>query len=201
MEKFIFLPSETEIKSFQNAWFLKDHIGLILHTDRRFPVARESNVKTSRPNTYMTSARVVKAYKRSATSLHIKTVNPCVSNLNFIAFHIGDKGVIIDKENGQLICIVEGSFEMIHIDNKNDIIVIKNKLDLTCQVIQKVKTGQYKIEETNKYSSLKEEKVSQNIDLINVQSIKVNLFSWEACFYHKFVEKNLDEIKQWEVDM
>ena len=200
MEKFVFLPTETEVKKFQNEWFLKDHIGLVLHINRRFPVARESCVSDTRPTTYMTNTRVVKTYKKSASSLHIKMMNPCVNNLSFVAFHIDNKGVVIDKENGRLIYIAEGSFDMIQIDNVNDTIVIKRNLN--CQVIRKIKNGSYTIEETDAdaYASLHEKEVAQNGDLISVLSIKENIFSWEACFYHKFVMKNLEEIKQWNID-
>ena len=198
MKKFIFLPSETEIKEFQNTWFVKDRVGLILHSNRRFPVSRESNTTSNRPYTYISYTRAVRTYKWSASSLAIKMMNPCVNNLSFVAFHIGDKGVVIDKENGRLIYIAEGSFEMIQIDKENDIIVIKG--DLNCQVIKKIKADVYTINETDAYTSLHEKEVIHNGDLISVNSIKENIYSWEACFYHKFIVKNLEAIKQWELD-
>lgn len=200
MKNFKFLPSETEIKTFQNDWFLKEHIAVILPMNRRFPTPRETS-PYNRKVPYTVSTRVVKAFKKSVCSvvtLKIKLLRACVDNISFVAYHIDNKGIVIDKENGRVVCFAEGDFSIIEINNDHNLIAVVNGNN--CKVIEKVNDDKYTIDEVETFSSMEEKKVTQNGELMGLFNIKEQAYSWDACFYHKFVLKNLEAIEKWEVE-
>ena len=101
MRNFKFLPSETEIKEFQNDWFLKDHIAAILPMNRRFPIPREKSPSV-REVPFSVSTRVVKAFKKSVhsiTTLRIQLLKPCIDNISFVTMNacVGDNTFLLLK--------------------------------------------------------------------------------------------------------
>ena len=200
MKNFKFLPSEAEIKEFQNEWFLKDHIAVILPMNRRFPTPRENSSSYREiPTTPLT--RVVKTFKKSIYSvptLKIKILNPCINTLSFIGYHIDNKSIIVDKANGRVICFAEGNFQMIEIEENHTMIAIvsNNK----CKVIEKINADNYTIDEVEVFGQMKEKNIKQDGELRSLFNIKEHTYSWEVCFYQKFIRKNLDEIEKWEID-
>ena len=200
MRNFKFLPSEAEVKEFQNDWFLKEHIAVILPMNRRFPIPREKSPNV-REIPYTVSTRVVKVSKKAVCStitLRIQLLKPCVDNISFVAYHIGDKGIIIDKTTGRVICFAHGNFKIIEINNDKNLIAITE--DNNCKIIEKVNNNNYTIDEVEVFGSMSEKNVHQDGESISLFSIKEHAYSWEACFYHKFVVKNLDAIKKWEIE-
>ena len=200
MRNFKFLPSETEIKEFQNDWFLKDHIAAILPMNRRFPTPREKSPSV-REVPYSVSTRVVKAFKKSVysiTTLRIQLLKPCIDNISFVAYHIGDKGIVIDKTTGRVICFAEGDFKLIEINNDNNLIAISNSN--LCKIIEKVNKDKYNIDEVETFGPMSEKQIIQDGESIGLFSIKEHAYSWEACFYHKFVVKNLEAIEKWAIE-
>lgn len=200
MKNFKFLPSEAEIKEFQNEWFLKEHIAVILPMNRRFPTPREAS-PDEREIPYAVSTRVVKALKKSVcaiSTLKIKILKPCADNLSFVAYHIDNKGIIVDKTNGRVVCFAEGDFQIIEIHNEHNLIAVVEGHD--CKIIEKVNKTKYTIDTIETFCPMTEKKVIQNGELRSLSHIKEHTYSWEVCFYQKFVRKNLDEIEKWEVE-
>ena len=198
MKKFDFLPSEAAIKKFQNTWFLEDHIALILQSNRRSPTPRfhVTSCINERSKSFLATTRVVRAFKKHDV-LKIQILHPCVNILHFVAYHAGNKGVIVDKEDGSVVCILEGDFAIVPSDcpERNRISVVA---DGQCTTIIKNNLNDYSYEETNLDTPVKEKEVAQDGEIMNVFNIKEKTFSWDACFYRKYVVKNLEVIDGWE---
>lgn len=200
MKNFQFLPSDDAIKAFQNEWFLENHIAVILPKDRRFPTPREDASK-NRPITHTESTRVVRAFRKSVCSvvtLMMKILKPCTDNLSFEAYHIDKKGIIIDKTNGRVVCLIEGDFNIIEIKNEHNIIAIK--YGNNCKIIQKVNKDVYTIDDINVFTSMKEKDVIQNGEILGIFNVNEKAYSWDSCFYHKFVLKNTEAIRSWKLE-
>lgn len=200
MKKFIFLPEEMQIKAFQNEWFLSEHIALVLQSNlRNCPSRFESkSIFDDRCTSYRTTTRVAKVWKEEAPSgysLVMQTLKPCLNNLDFVGYHIGNKGCVVDKEDGRVVCIVEGDFEIIGIkEGEKSCFAITD--GNTTTIVKKNNINDYSKEDGD-IADAHEKPVEQNGETSYVHNIKANTYSWKACFLRKYIAKNIEAIEAW----
>lgn len=204
MKNFIFLPTETQVKTFQNNWFLNERMALVLQSNLRYPQSRfkSESIFDDCVMPYCTTTRMVRVFKIAETygySLRMQVLKPCIHSLDFIAFHLGEKGVVIDKEDGNVICIAEGSFELVDFKSgdKNGFVVVDGN---KCNIVVKNKQADYSCNEVEGLTDKTELPVIQDAEVTSLRHIKEQTFSWKACFLRKFIGKNTEAIENWEVD-
>ena len=201
MNELNFFPSEAEIKEFQNQLFLNKHIAVILQSDiatpkqERFPV---ESIFKQRSEKYSASTRVAKVFKTSDNidiPLKMQIQKACLNNLEFEGYHFQDRGIIIEKENGKAVAIIDGNFDILNLaDNK-----VAVKFGHKWHIIEKTEVGIFQ-EEIETLMSAKENQTVQDNEICGIHDVKESAYSWRACLLRKFIAKNLEAIKLWKAE-
>ena len=177
-------PNAEEIKNFQNEVFEKFKIGIVCPHDipeLRSRFHRES-IYDSRIS-YNHTIRVVqfiRAHENIATALRMQIQNPCLSTLHFEGYHIGNYGIVFNKENGDVVCLVnEPNFKLI-ITNKHELAIQKGDKQLRIYSVynaQKLIT-EYVVSEHQTMELKEEKEVIQNREVSGIKNVKSSEASW-----------------------
>ena len=194
-------PAQGIVKNFQNLVFTNEHVGVVLNENLRKPNSRfiVPSMYDERCKKYQTTTKVVKLIKKQKNTeefaLYMQIQQPCVNTLEFMGFHIGNYGFVVDKETGRVILIAEGEFQLLATKSggRESVSVSDENCSIT---IKKVDSDEFII--INEEPRMEEETpVSQNGEIVPIHKVKLDRFSWRACFRHKYVTKKMSEIEKW----
>ena len=175
---------------------------MILEENIKKPECRfnNSSIFDERTRNWQAQTRVVRLFKASCNiniPLRMQIQKACVNTRHIEAYHLNEYGIVIDKQTGRVVCLVEGEFKF---GEKGKLgVIIKTKKD----AVLISKTSEYvPVYTTSAYNDKvgDEKVVTQDNEISGIHDVKESAYSWRACLLRKFIAKHLDEIKEWAID-
>lgn len=204
MKKIVFEPNNDQVRILQKKMFLEHHIALILQENIKQPSCRfdNSSIFDERTKAWKAQTRLVKVYKTSTNlniPLKMQILKPVVNNRYIKSYHIEKYGIVIDKQTGRVICLVEGNFQIVEQEN-NLSVEIKDEKASVILTKEGAETPRYVIKKQKQVNDKKENIVDQDAEILGIHDVKESAYSWKACLLRKFIAKNLEQIKEWPID-
>lgn len=176
------LPTQEEVKDFQNEVFEALNVGIVCPSD--VPVIKsrfhQESIFDDRIS-YNHTIRVAKFFKvheNIATALRMQIQRACLNTLNFEGYHIGNYGIVFDKENGNTVCIVKGDMFTITEINKYEFAIQKGDKQLRIYKVSDLKGTRYISREVRTTHISKERLVKQDMEVCGIKNVKASESSW-----------------------